>query len=227
MNEDLVAQAGQCRDLLQELLSRIRSDGTAAYDAAAVDLVNQSLAAQIALSDMIQATDDPIRIEELALLNDTINAMLMDIENARTAHARASPLSTGRVMSPSPAQTATPSEETTSDDDGLPLKAVQAKLNGLRLHIPPPAPPSSQLQLSASSDLEPPEAEELLTPRIDKGKGRAAPEPIVHEKVLTPNRVLLDSEDEDGEGEGEGVGQKDYFGEPEEMVEGMKSPNDL
>lgn len=36
----------------------------------------------------------------------------------------------------------------------------------------------------------------LLTPRVDKGKGRAQPEPIAVEKVLTPTFVL-DPEDEE------------------------------
>ncbi|KAJ7136385.1 hypothetical protein C8R43DRAFT_929206 [Mycena crocata] len=38
------------------------------------------------------------------------------------------------------------------------------------------------------------------TPRVDKGKARAVPEPEEPEKVLSPTLMLADDEDEDGEG---------------------------
>ncbi|KIK80501.1 hypothetical protein PAXRUDRAFT_833481 [Paxillus rubicundulus Ve08.2h10] len=41
------------------------------------------------------------------------------------------------------------------------------------------------------------EAGGLLTPRVDKGKGRAKPEPEVPEKVLSPTFTITESEDED------------------------------
>ncbi|KAH9950799.1 RNI-like protein [Amylocystis lapponica] len=43
--------------------------------------------------------------------------------------------------------------------------------------------------------------EEPLTPRVDKGKGRAIPEPEEHEKVLSPTFLISESDDEDGEGQ--------------------------
>lgn len=55
----------------------------------------------------------------------------------------------------------------------------------------------------------------LLTPRVDKGKGRAEPEPDEPEKVLSPTFMITESEDEDEddhryldveEGDGEEIG---------------------
>lgn len=54
------------------------------------------------------------------------------------------------------------------------------------------------------------------TPRIDKGKAKAEPEPEEPEKVLSPT-LLPESEDEDEDG-------VRYV--PDELVEGVASPND-
>ena len=43
------------------------------------------------------------------------------------------------------------------------------------------------------------ETDSAGTPRIDKGKGKAEPDPEVHEKILSPNFVLLGSDDEEDE----------------------------
>ena len=37
----------------------------------------------------------------------------------------------------------------------------------------------------------------MLTPRVDRGKGRAKPEPEELEKVLSPTLTITESEDED------------------------------
>jgi len=50
---------------------------------------------------------------------------------------------------------------------------------------------------SPKGDEENEEADGLLTPRVDKGKGRAQPEPEVPEKVLSPTFTITESEDED------------------------------
>ncbi|TFY76241.1 hypothetical protein EWM64_g7771 [Hericium alpestre] len=54
---------------------------------------------------------------------------------------------------------------------------------------------------ATGSAVEEAEEEEVSTPRIDKGKGRAAPEPEVPERVLSPHFVL--ESDEEGEHEPE------------------------
>ncbi|OSX62071.1 hypothetical protein POSPLADRAFT_1181292 [Postia placenta MAD-698-R-SB12] len=58
--------------------------------------------------------------------------------------------------------------------------------------------------------------EEPITPRVDKGKGRAEPEPEEPEKVLSPT-FLIDSDDEDGDG------QHLLVTQPDDLV----SPTDL
>lgn len=170
---------------------------------------------------MIQATDDPIRIEELLLVHDSITATLKDVEDARIAQP--SPQASPEAPSPALSQTTAQSDVSTAEDD-MPLKSVQAKLNGLRLHIPSPMSPGVRLEIGTESetDAEAEVDEAQSTPRADKGKGRAPPEPIVHERVLTPNRVIEDSEDEDGEE------KKEYFdAEADEEDSGAKSPTDL
>ena len=41
------------------------------------------------------------------------------------------------------------------------------------------------------------EEEEVITPRLDKGKAKADPEPEEQEKILSPNFLITESEDED------------------------------
>lgn len=227
VNEDLISQASQNRDQLRALLSRLQSSVNV-FGSADAALVDRSKAAQLALSDMIQTTDDPIRIEELLLLNDDIQSALKEIEDARST-----PAVSPEVPSTVPAAQGGDAV-TQPGNANAALKTMQSKLNGLRLHIPPMAAVANvQVENTATTTageetegetrVEEEEAEELSTPRVDKGKGRAAPEPIVHEKVLTPTHVLLDSEDEEGDE------RKEYFdadaGEEEEA--GVKSPTDL
>ncbi|KAI0072487.1 RNI-like protein [Panus rudis PR-1116 ss-1] len=103
-------------------------------------------------------------------------------------------------------------EELLNVNDELTALLSRAKnppaLNGLGIRIDTSssmtnghAAPSSLASVKeegSSSDAEE-EEEEPVTPRIDKGKGRAEPEPEEPEKVLSPVRVP-DSDEEDGEG---------------------------
>ena len=231
VDEDLLVQAKSCLSELDALLARLvaskqektptraetATEGENAKDEAmatagekqenveAEELIDRAKAALVVIEDVIQGTEDPIRIEELFFVNDSITSVLSQIEQARS-----STLST----SASPPGTATPSPRsgTTTPRSSQPRAGYQqkadAKLNlnsngngglGLRLVIP----------ASASLTAEP-EAGDLdlglETPRIDKGKGRAEPEPEILELVTSPNIVLKGSDEEDGTGdEGEGV----------------------
>lgn len=59
--------------------------------------------------------------------------------------------------------------------------------------------PVAENGAALGADLQGADDDEPLTPRVDKGKGRAEPEPEPLEPVLSPTRVTLDSEDEEGE----------------------------
>ena len=83
-----------------------------------------------------------------------------------------------------------------------------ARSNGsLKLHIP-----------ESNTDIEQNEEEVIDTPRVDKGKGRAKPEPEVFEKILSPSFMIAGSDDEDDE-----EGKVGFVGEPDEAVEGPSS----
>lgn len=64
---------------------------------------------------------------------------------------------------------------------------------GLRLENGHPVSMENEVALGELQELE----EELLTPRIDKGKGRAEPEPELLEPVLSPTKLTMDSDDEE------------------------------
>ena len=80
----------------------------------------------------------------------------------------------------------------------------------MKLHIP-----------ESNTDIEQNEEDVIDTPRVDKGKGRAKPEPEVFEKILSPSFMIAGSDDEDDE-----EGKVGFVGEPDEAVEGP-SPLDL
>lgn len=90
---------------------------------------------------------------------------------------------------------------------------IASKSNGsLKLHIP-----------DRPDGAEQSEEEEVVpeTPKVDKGKGRAKPEPEVFEKVLSPSFMITGSDDDEDE-----EGKAAFVGEPDEAVEGP-SPLDL
>lgn len=75
------------------------------------------------------------------------------------------------------------------------------KLSGLGIRLENGHPVSAENGAVPSSNT-PDAEEELMTPRIDKGKGRAEPEPEPLEPVLSPTRVATDSDDEEVEIQG-------------------------
>ena len=190
MDEDLLSQAKACLAELEALHTRLLAGSTPTEEAGtepmkegkdekADELIGRAKAALVVIEDVIQGTEDPIRIEELFYVNDSITGALARIEEARAASASAS------VPTVATDGTATPTSKTQMQQRG------ETKLNGLKLVIP-----GSQVLTE--------EPESLETPRIDKGKRRAAPEPEVHEPVTSPNVVLRDPDEED-EGDGEGL----------------------
>jgi len=74
---------------------------------------------------------------------------------------------------------------------GLGLHVENGKANGAASDVPSGNGHAVHIQSDESDD-------EPVTPRVDKGKGRAEPEPVEPEKVLTPPAFHLgDSDDED------------------------------
>ena len=73
------------------------------------------------------------------------------------------------------------------------------KLSGLGIRIENGHSVSGENGVSLGEGLHEhaPEEEEPVTPRIDKGKGRAEPEPEPLEPVLSPTKLAMDSDDEE------------------------------
>ncbi|THH03300.1 hypothetical protein EW145_g6365 [Phellinidium pouzarii] len=216
--------AKECQTQLQKWNEQYPFSPSEPSEGPAVELVDRSKAALLVLSDIIQTTTDPIRIEELLFLNDSITQALAVIDEARKG---ATPITNGNSAYAASYPQASvdartdhvvPSE---TEDAWMTTQAAKldTKLNGLRLHIPSQSEETEKIgegadvEAEADADVEfgaPGTPGTPGTPRIDKGKGRAEPEPVVHEKVLSPSFVLTDSDSED-------EGRKAVFvSEPEE-----------
>ena len=226
MDEDLVSQTKECVAQLETLVSRLQTSPEA-YDGGASELIDRAKAALVVLGDVILITSDPIRIEELLYLNDNITNALTQVDELRKGQNSRTPSMNGHgstgASTPqasagvglgliiSPAESI---EQQTEHAINSPEQAarIDARLNGLRLQIPG----SQSIQADETEGDKEPEVE---TPKVDKGKGRAAPEPEVFEKVLSPSFVLSSSDDED-DSEGR------EMGDLEEGITGP-SPTDL
>jgi protein phosphatase 1 regulatory subunit 37 len=163
-----------------------------ADDSMAADIAANARAVVAELATAIQETDDPVRLEELLEINDQLLGLLKKV-----------PAAGGKASRPI------------------------LSLRGLGLNIPGDAAPAngfangSGAKASPSIDDYENEVEDSpTTPRVDKGKRRADPEPEVIEKVLSPALLINEtSEDEDEEA---GYGTPPEEGE----IPGQPSPID-
>lgn len=247
VDDDLLSQAKACLAQLEALHTQLLAPASAPSEdqpssettaqaqnerrneeQEANELTERAKAALLVIEDAIQATDDPIRIEELFHVNDCITGVLARIEDVRTASPpgtvpAASGIEAGAdggsgTVTPRPSQPKTQLQQ-----------RGETKLNGLRLVIPASASLSAIPTQSLAGALLTTEPEALETPRVDKGKRRAAPEPEVHEPVTSPNVVLRGSDEEDDtetfdpeEGDREGLEGLEG-GEGGEEIEGISS----
>ncbi|CAK5276482.1 unnamed protein product, partial [Mycena citricolor] len=155
---DVVARANACAAQLQVMLSPATTP-TENPAASPADVLKRARALTHELSAVIEATDDPARMEELLDANDTLTALITH-------------LPTNAIARP------------TLTLQGLGLKSTNGE----------PLPTANGVAPTAD---EPPS-----TPRIDKGKARAVPEPEEPEKVLSPTKLLMGQGDEDVDSEG-------------------------
>lgn len=160
-------------------------------DSMASDIALNARTVVAELATAIQETDDPVRLEELLEINDQLLGLLKKL----------------------PAAGGKPGKPTLSLRGlGLSLHGDTPAVNGHANGISAKASPS--IDDYAEADDTP------TTPRIDKGKRRADPEPEEIEKVLSPALLLSEtSEDEDEEA---GYGTPPEEGE----IPGQPSPTD-
>ena len=133
------------------------------------------------LATVIQETENPIRLEELLGINDQLLSLLKKVPGSGKPNLRLHGL--GLALNDS---------QSSSDDgdgrlDGLPN--LNGRANGFEGG-------SSETSSMTSYEDDHDALSTPTTPKIDKGKGKAAPEPEEPEMVLSPKFRMAAGEDE-------------------------------
>jgi hypothetical protein len=180
---ETVVQARWYRDQLQALLahSTPTSGSDASRTPADLELIERAKALLPTLLEVIRTCSDSARLDELLSLNDTLVSLLARV-------------------SPKPRAS---------------LQGLGIELNGLG---DPPIDGADNgggvldnLVISPRNDTEvPSDDDSLSTPRLDKGKGKAPPEPEIVKPVLSPHGfAAADSDEDEMEHEAEQPGAED------------------
>ncbi|KAJ7035986.1 hypothetical protein C8F04DRAFT_1340388, partial [Mycena alexandri] len=188
---DVVVRARACAAVLESMLAPPPVAPAApapggAHPPSPADALKQAKALTRELGTVIQATEDPSRMEELLDVNDVLTGLVAQVPPPGRPTLTLQGL--GLKWTPG-AMVASPALE--NGDAGA---GNAAGANG---------------HAGAGEDEQP------TTPRVDKGKARAVPEPEEPEKVLSPTLLMDDDDDErmrfspvegeDGEDDGETV----------------------
>ncbi|KAJ7177065.1 hypothetical protein C8R46DRAFT_1246346, partial [Mycena filopes] len=172
---DVVVRARACAALLEAMLAP-PPVAPAATDSAPTpspaDTLKQAKALTRELSTVIQATEDPSRMEELLDVNDVLTELIVRVPPPGRPTLTLQGL--GLKWTPG-ATVASPALE--NGDAGA---GSAAGANG---H-------------AAGDGVGGAEDEQPTTPRVDKGKARAVPAPEEPEKVLSPTLLMDDDDDE-------------------------------
>jgi protein phosphatase 1 regulatory subunit 37 len=198
---DVLVRAHSCVTALTQITTN--PTGTASVSEANSDIIARSQAVVGELAIAIQATDDPVLLEEQLEVNDQLLGLLKKVPTGAKPQLTLQGL--GLHLNGSSTSSLNSQQE--------PSNTTNGHLNGERV------PSSEETSLLGSDEGD---EEEVTTPRVDKGKRKADPVPIEHEKILSPtvmSPTFLITEDEDEEGE-----RIDYF--PSEGVDVNPSPTD-
>jgi protein phosphatase 1 regulatory subunit 37 len=178
LETDIIVQARTCIAQLRGLSdhSLTPSHATSALMRAS-DVSSLAKDVLLDLTNAIQSTSDANRLEELLLANDDLMVALKEVA-ATSGPDRPTLKLQGLGLSLD--------DSSSSVDEGLnymgghrPNGGAQAIPNGGGLHGERNA--------------------ELSPQKIDKGKGKAEPEPVEHEKVLSPAFMITEDDDDDDE----------------------------
>ncbi|PFH46913.1 hypothetical protein AMATHDRAFT_50684 [Amanita thiersii Skay4041] len=166
------------------------SSGSSASDDSAVEVAKKARLIASELTAMIQETESVVKMEELLRINDQLLSLLakapIPVKPALTLQGlglsmNGSGSSAGVKMSTSSGSEVSPNGHVVVEN---------GMVNGVKEDVGL----VEEEQEVVEEDTTTP-----TTPRIDKGKGRAEPEPEVPENVLSPTFLITESEDEDGE----------------------------
>lgn len=162
-----------------------KSPATPKASAHSKDLISSAKQTATELATRIQETEDPTRLEELLGINDQLLSLLKKVPGG----TRPNLVLQGLGLSFDSAQ----NSEDDGDGrlDGLPHLNGRDRVNG---HI-------DSSESSSAASFEEDLSQTPTTPRIDKGKQKAEPEPEKLEPVLSPKTFRInESEDEDEDG---------------------------
>jgi hypothetical protein len=183
-NEDeIVLQAQGCRDQLQDLSARsTHSERSATEMQADLELIDRAKTLLPALVEIIRTCSDSARLDELLGLNDTLISLIAHTSPRPRAHIQGLGIDVNGLENPP--------TRTHGADDGS---------SHLGDHVVTPRGDTEELT----------DDDSLSTPRLDKGKGKAPPEPEIVEPVLSPRGFALADSDEEAEQEADQEGEDD------------------
>jgi protein phosphatase 1 regulatory subunit 37 len=170
MNSDIVHQARDCVEGLKHVLSMPSSERASDLNLVA----NQASTLIHELTRTIEATTNPQRLQELLQVNDELIEISAKVPQAGRPVLRLQ----GLGLSGENRQLLSGDLHSGSNANGTVLYE-----NGQAIHDSPVE--------DSQDDAEP------TTPRIDKGKAKAEPEPEEPEKILSPNFLISEDEEED------------------------------
>jgi protein phosphatase 1 regulatory subunit 37 len=152
------------------------------------------------LTTAIQDTEDAVRLQELLGINDQLRSLLAKIPAPQKPTLVLQGLGVKKINGSTPA----------SGEGSISSGTVDLQNGHAARHDELTTPNGVGVEGSTDDDTP-------TTPRIDKGKGRAEPEPEVPEKVLSPTFLITESESEDEEAR---------YATDEEIEAGRPSPTD-
>jgi len=217
---EILVLARECKIQLEGILSRTTSSSstssTITLNESEIQVTQRSKNLQPTLVTLIQSTTDPAKMEEMLELNDSLATLLSALlpNSPESSEFGQDPLN----MESNGAQPPLSREASSTNSLGL----ENGHGNG---------PPSNTEETNdKKDDSDPEEEEEPLTPRVDKGKGRAteAASPVLEKLIMAGSFSITDSDDEDEERRREAEEQLlelQGHGEGDEMLP-MVSPTD-
>lgn len=169
------------------------------------------------LTELIQSpatAEDPAKLQELLVLNDSLTSLVSGVRSKDITPTPTGPVPNGIIVqSPSLESNIKDASENYFTLSTGTVSPTESKPNGdaavpsIITDIPGP------LEHSASET----ESEEITTPRIDKGKGRAEPEPEIPEKIISPPPRFIVAGIASDDEEHDPNGRILMTGEPEEL----------
>ncbi|KAF9002517.1 hypothetical protein BDQ17DRAFT_1306302 [Cyathus striatus] len=168
VENDVVKRARTALTALNDLIASLSPSALVKDHESSDETVQKAKDVMSEISNVIQETEDPMRLEELLGINDQLLALIKKVPTSK------------------PSLTLSGLGLSFHTDRYANTTAVNGHVNGDTLAVP------------SEGDTED-EDGTPTTPRIDKGKGRAAPEPEEPEKVLSPTTYLIGEENSEDE----------------------------